>query len=154
MLLDTRALLAPVDAAWLGESVPLLGYAGDDEVATALEVELDIAAALPLRPVHLKAHLAPGGDIAISWVRRSRADTDGWAAEDAPLDFAPEAYRVEIVDGETVVRSITCNTASVSYTLAQQTVDFGGAAAGFTFRVAQVSAVHGPGHWATGDFHD
>ena len=74
------------------------------------------------------------------------------ATEDAPLDHAPEAYRVEIYDGVTLKRTLDVAAPSVTYTAAQQTADFGGAAS-FTFRVAQVSAVHGPGHWATGDFN-
>jgi hypothetical protein len=86
-------------------------------------------------------------------VRRSRSDTDSWATEDAPLDHVPESYRLEIYDGVTLKRSTDVAAPSATYTLAQQTADFGGAATSFTFRVAQLSAVHGPGHWATGDFN-
>jgi hypothetical protein len=101
--------------------------------------------------VHLSA-VADGGDIALSWVRRSRADTDSWATEDAPLDWAPEAYRVEIYDGVTLVRTIDCSVSAVAYTAAQQAADFGGPATSFALKVAQLSALYGPGHWATGDF--
>jgi hypothetical protein len=42
--------------------------------------------------------------------------------------------------------------AAATYTAAQQVADFGGPAISFIWRVAQVSALYGPGHWATGDF--
>jgi hypothetical protein len=89
-----------------------------------------------------------GGDIALRWVRRSRADTDSWAPDDAPLDWAPEAYRVEIYDGASLVRTIEASASAATYTAAQQVADFGGPAASFTWRVAQHSALYGPGHWA------
>jgi hypothetical protein len=142
-----------VDAAWLGATPELRCFAGAaDGVGTLVDASIDVAAVLPLAPVHLNA-VAVGSDVALSWVRRSRADTESWAVEDAPLDYAPEAYRIEIYDGVTLKRTIASATPSATYTLAQQTSDFGGAAASFDFRVAQASAVHGPGHWAQGDFN-
>ncbi|MEO7224253.1 MAG: glycoside hydrolase TIM-barrel-like domain-containing protein [Devosia sp.] len=152
MLLDSRAELRAVDPAWLGATAELLCFAGPtDAVGVAAEAELGLAPILPLAPVHLLA-VADGGDIALSWVRRSRADTDSWATEDAPLDWAPEAYRVEIYDGVTLVRTIDRAVPAATYTAAQQIADFGGPATSFTFKVAQVSALYGPGHWAIGEF--
>ena len=66
-------------------------------------VTVDLAPSLPLAPVHLVAERLPGSDdVRLSWVRRSRADPDNWALEDAPADFVPEAYRLRILDGEIV----------------------------------------------------
>jgi len=153
MVLDGRVATEPIDPVWLGETAELLCFAGpSDGVGVATEVEIGIAAILPLSPVHLLAE-ADGSDIAIGWVRRSRADTDSWATEDAPFDWSPEAYRFEIYDGVTLVRTIESASSAVTYTAAQQTSDFGGPATSFGYRVAQVSALYGPGHWATGDFH-
>jgi hypothetical protein len=151
--LDAKVATRLVDAAWLGATPDLRCYAGPgDGVGTIAEANIDLAAILPLTPVHLTAMLMPGGDIELGWVRRSRADSDSWATEDAPLDWAPEAYRLEIRDGPTLKRTIATTAPTTTYTLAQQTNDFGGAAAAFTWRVAQVSAVHGPGHWTQGDY--
>ena len=152
MVLDSRASFEPVDAAWLGQTTELLCFAGAaDATGVAVEASIGLAPMLPLMPVHLHA-VADGSDVALSWVRRSRADTDSWATEDAPLDWAPEAYRVEIFDRATLKRTIDVTAPAASYTAAQQAADFGGPAAAFTWRVAQVSALYGPGHWATGDF--
>jgi hypothetical protein len=152
LLLDSRAELRAVEPAWLGATAELLCFAGQtDGVGVATEAVIGLAPILPLAPVHLSA-VSAGADISLAWVRRSRADTDSWATEDAPLDWAPEAYRVEIYDGVTLVRTIEVSTPLATYTAAQQVADFGGPATSFAFRVAQVSALHGPGHWATGDF--
>ena len=151
LLLDGRAVLEPVDPAWLGATAELLCFAGaTDALGVVTAAATGLAPILPLAPVHLRA-VAAGSDIALGWVRRSRADTDSWASEDAPLDWAPEAYRVEIRDGATLRRVLEVTAPAATYTAAQQTADFGGPATGFTWRVAQVSALYGPGHWANGD---
>jgi hypothetical protein len=153
MVLDDGVEVAPLDPAWLGAAAELLCFAGPtDATGVVADVEIGLAPILPLAPVHLSA-VADGGDIALGWVRRSRADIDSWATEDAPLDWAPEAYRVEIFDGSTLMRTIAATAPSATYTAAQQASDFGGPATSFAFRVAQVSALYGPGHWANGDFN-
>ena len=72
--------------------------------------------------------------------------------DDAPLDFVPEAYRVTIFNGVTPVRTIDATTATVAYSLAQQSADFGAPPASFAFTVAQKSPLYGPGHAATATF--
>jgi len=59
---------------------------------------------------------------------------------------------VSIFDGATLVRQITSSISSVTYSSAEQTADFGSLPATFTFNVSQVSAVHGPGNVANGEF--
>lgn len=153
IVLDGRVPTESIDPAWLGETAELLCFAGpSDGVGVATEVEIGLAAILPLSPVHLWAEM-DGSDIAIGWVRRSRADTDSWATEDAPHDWLPEAYRVEIYDGVTLVRTVEAASPAITYTAGQQAADFGGPATSFGYRVAQLSALYGPGHWATGDFN-
>jgi hypothetical protein len=154
LLLDARAAVEPVDSAWLGATAELLCFTGPNDAAgVTVEADLDLAAILPLRPVHLRATAQPSGDIVLGWVRRSRSDTESWASEDAPLDQLPEAYRVEIYDGATLKRTADVSAPSFSYAPADQIADFGGPASSFGFRVAQLSPVHGPGHWANGDFN-
>jgi hypothetical protein len=152
LLLDSHVVMEPVDPAWLGATAELLCFAGStDAMGVTAQVELGLTPILPLAPVHLRAR-ADDGDIALSWMRRSRADTDSWAPDDAPLDWAPEAYRVEIYAGATLKRTIEAAAPAATYTAAQQSADFGGAPTSFAWRVAQLSALYGPGHWANGDF--
>ncbi len=154
LLLDGRVATLPVSASWLDSTAELRSFAGAaDGVGVASEVAISLAPMLPLRPVHLHG-IRSGGDIALNWMRRSRADSDSWAADDAPLDWAPEAYRLEIYNGATLLRSIEIAAPAAIYSAAQQTADFGAPPASFNFRVAQLSALYGPGHWAEGEFHD
>jgi hypothetical protein len=92
-------------------------------------------------------------DIEFTWTRRSRADADGWGIADAPLDIAPEAYRVTVFSGVTPVRTIEATGPAAAYSGAQQAADFGSPPSSFSFTVAQVNPALGPGHAAQGTFH-
>ena len=155
VVLDERPLLVPVPPQWLGETRTLRAYAGrSDPTGTTVAADLDLGPVLPLPPVHLRAERGAGSaDVALSWIRRSRADTDSWAVSDAPLDQAPEAYSLTILDGAAPVRTIETATPGATYTAAQQTADFGGPPAGFAFQVAQKSPVFGAGPAKEGAFN-
>ena len=99
-----------------------------------------------LPPVHLRATRdAVSGDVAISWVRQTRTGGDPWEPVETPLGEASEAYRIDILDGVTVVRSVTTLMPSFTYPVAQQTADFGALPGEIGVRVRQVSATEGPG---------
>lgn len=154
MLLDGRVASLPLAADWLGETRSLRAYAGsDDATGTALEIALDAAPALPLPPVHLRAQRLAGGDIALGWQRCSRADGAGWGLLDVPLEHMPERYSLSIANAGLTLRTLEVAAPSAIYSLADQTSDFGGPAAGFDFSVAQISPLLGAGHAATGVFH-
>lgn len=149
MVLDGHVGTSRVPSEWLGSAVNLRCYAGRTDAEGVLaEADASIDPVLPLRPVHLAANRLDNGDIVLRWVRRSRADADSWATEDAPLEHQPEAYSVTIHDGPMLARSIEAADPEVVYSLAEQTADFGGPATGFVWKVAQRSAVYGTGHWA------
>jgi hypothetical protein len=155
VVLDERPLLLPVPPQWLGESRALRAYAGRaDPTGVGFTADLDVAPALPLAPVHLQAERGAGSsDVALSWMRRSRADTDSWAVNEAPLEHQPEAYAVTILDGPDDVRIIDAVAPGAIYTAAQQAADFGAPPPDFAFRVAQKSPVLGTGHAAEGQFN-
>jgi hypothetical protein len=154
VLLDGAPTMLPVPIAWLGGDVDLRVFAGpSDGVGQVVPVDFGLDPVLPLAPVHLKAVRAVGGDVALSWVRRSRADGDSWIPDDAPLDYAPEAYRVTIFNGLTAVRSIDVTTPAAAYPAAQQTADFGSLPSSFGFTVAQKSPLFGAGHATSGTFN-
>ncbi|MCP1337271.1 baseplate multidomain protein megatron [Futiania mangrovi] len=100
----------------------------------------------PLSPVHLRARRDPAtGDIAFGWIRRTRLGGDSWEGE-VPLAEEREVYRLEILSGATPVRIVETATPTWSYPAAAQTADFGAPVGGaLTVRVAQVSALFGPG---------
>ncbi|MFM1864012.1 MAG: hypothetical protein RLZ26_2534, partial [Pseudomonadota bacterium] len=56
----------------------------------------------PYAPAHLRLRRAAGA-LEFGWIRRTRIDGDGWAAEEVPLGEAFEAYRLRVLrDGATL----------------------------------------------------
>ena len=154
VILDSRVVALPVEPAWLGEMRALRLYAGSvDIVGTPLSLAVDPGPALPLPPVHLRARRQPNGDIALTWIRCSRADGDGWGLADAPLEHGPEAYRLTINEGGVVRRVIDVAQPQALYASADQLLDFASLPGAFSFSVAQLSPVLGAGHAASGVFH-
>jgi hypothetical protein len=100
--------------------------------------------ARPLSPVHVRGRRS-AGDLAISWVRRTRSGGDSWTASEVPLSEEYEAYEVDIVNGATVKRTIAVSQPAATYTAAQQIADFGATQASIAVRICQMSAVWGRG---------
>jgi hypothetical protein len=98
----------------------------------------------PYAPAHVRGSRS-GGDLALSWVRRTRIGGDGWSIAEVPLSEADERYEVDILDGATVKRTIASTLPSALYTAAQQTADFGAPQAAVSVRVHQISAAAGRG---------
>lgn len=98
VLLDPAALL-PLTGS--GPMVTVAAQGQGDATPVMATRAVDGRALLPLAPVHLRLD----GTV-VRWVRRSRL---GWAwidGADAPLAEETEAYRVEIVAGEALLRSV------------------------------------------------
>jgi hypothetical protein len=108
----------------------------------------------PYAPCNLEAEKNAGtGDWALSWTRRTRVGGTWTSGALIPLGETTEEYEVEILNGSTVVRTITgLTSATAAYTAAQQTTDFGApvAAGALDWRVYQISASVGRGFAATG----
>ena len=98
----------------------------------------------PLSPAHVRGARA-AGDLAITWVRRTRIGGDSWDAVEVPLGEDTERYEVDILDGATVKRTLTATSPTATYTAAQQTADFGAPQSSVSLRVYQLSPVHGRG---------
>ena len=92
-----------------------------------------------------------GGDLALSWVRRTRIGGDSWDAVEVPLGEETERYEIDILDGTDVVRTLATTTPAATYTAAEQTADFGAPQSSIDLRVYQLSTVFGRGtpHAAT-----
>lgn len=98
----------------------------------------------PLSPVHVRATRA-SDDIDMSWIRRTRSGGDSWDTSEVPLSEAQELYEVDVLDGSNVKRTLHATSPQVTYTSADQTVDFGGPQSAVTVHVYQISAVIGRG---------
>jgi hypothetical protein len=100
----------------------------------------------PYSPVHLEAAGTPGNDLALGWVRRTRIGGDRWDIPDVPLGEEAERYLVRVTQGETILREETVTAPRWTYTAAAQAAD--GLSGAFELRVAQISALFGPGRFA------
>jgi hypothetical protein len=98
----------------------------------------------PLSPVHVKGQFS-SGDMIIGWVRRTRIDGDGWEQTEVPLGEESEAYEIDIMNGSTVVRTLTASLPGATYTAAQQAADFGAPQPSYTLRIYQLSPIYGRG---------
>jgi hypothetical protein len=101
----------------------------------------------PYAPVHLTQVKEAGGDITLSWTRRTRFGGDDWGYDDVPLNETSERYDVVITGGRTL--SVVGGN-SVSYTLANQVADFGSGQASVGWTIYQISNLYGRGAPANG----
>jgi hypothetical protein len=103
-------------------------------------------------PAQLRLRRDPAG-LALSWIRRTRINGDSWNVTEVPLGEELEQYLLEILNGATVVRSITLATSDYIYSTPNMTADFGAPQTSLTFRVAQVSATTGAGPFTQRTLH-
>ncbi|MEN5276127.1 glycoside hydrolase/phage tail family protein [Brucella sp. TWI432] len=127
-----------------------IGAAGktfSDEYFDTVKVIGGLNALRPLSPVHLRAERLGNGDLSLHWIRRGRVDADSWMGADIPLGEDAEAYRIEIWQGETLVRSLEVQTPSWIYPNAERMAEVG--ANSFELRIAMLSARIGAGDFAS-----
>ena len=148
VVLDEALVRADLAAAERGlpltwRAAPAGGSASGASMSETVETWRGLSAR-PWSPAHLRVK-AQGGDRLVTWIRRARLAGDGWDAE-VPLGEEREVYRVEILDGETVVRAAETATPTYVYTAAQRAADFpAGPTRALAVRVAQGSALFGWG---------
>jgi hypothetical protein len=116
---------------------------GDTTYTTALHTFRGIGL-LPYSPTHIRG-LRSNGDIALSWVRRTRIDGDSWDTADVPLGEDTERYEIDILSGATVKRTLTSTSTTAEYPAASQVADFGSLQSSLSVRVFQISATAGRG---------
>ncbi|NJO82928.1 MAG: hypothetical protein HC828_08980 [Blastochloris sp.] len=94
--------------------------------------------------VHVKATRS-SGDLAITWIRRTRGFVRQYSGSSAPLLTSNESYEIDIMDGSTVVRTISSSTPSATYTSADQTTDFGSPQSSIVTRIYELTTEYGRG---------
>ncbi len=99
----------------------------------------------PFSPVEIKGTRDVSNNLTITWVRRSRIGGEWKDLIDVPLGEASESYQVDIMNGSTVVRTLTSTSPTASYSAANQTTDFGSPQSSLTVKVYQMSATVGRG---------
>jgi hypothetical protein len=117
--------------------------AGSGDAAVADTSFMIVGNALrPLAPAHLRVQ-RDGGDIGVSWVRRSRSGFAWIDFVDTPIGEDREAYRIEVhLDGR-LVRQVDVAAVAFSYPSADRIADGDGGVVDIS--VAQLSGTIGPG---------
>ncbi|MFC5067807.1 baseplate multidomain protein megatron [Flaviflagellibacter deserti] len=123
-----------------------------DPMAVEFAATPSSLALMPFAPVHLRGRRTSAG-VEMSWIRRTRSGGDSWEVAEVPLAEESEAYRVEVLDGGEVVRTINVLSPSALYTNADETADFGGPQESLSIRVMQISALAGAGRAAETILH-
>ncbi len=148
VLLDPVALL-PFDApvGRIGGTLMFKAVGPGDPAGGVPVVTTQVTgqALRPLGPVHVRGSRAGGGDIDIRWTRRSRQGFDWIDGADAPLGEESERYELTIGSAGPVLRTSTAFEPRFTYIAADQTADFGGPVVDVDVRIAQTSALTGPG---------
>ena len=117
------------------------GY--DDPSYTHLIEAFDGIGLRPYAPTHLRAAEDAGGDLSVSWIRRTRIDGDSWQSVEVPLGEAAESYQVQILKDQALIREATVSSAAFTYSAAAKSAD--GVTGSFDIAVAQVSDRFGSG---------
>ena len=98
----------------------------------------------PLAPVQLKNVTGATG-VLLSWIRCTRVNGDSWELSEVPLGEDSEVYKLYILNGTSVVRSVTVGAPNYLYAVADMIADFGSVPASFNVQLSQVSQAFGPG---------
>lgn len=99
----------------------------------------------PRAPVHARGTRDGSNNLTIDWVRRTRLITPGLGAGPVPLNEETEAYRVDVMSGATVLRTIAATSPQASYSAAEQTADGTTPGDPVTVKIYQLSASRGRG---------
>jgi len=100
----------------------------------------------PLSPVHIRGKRnASNADVVITWRRRTRSPGNFFGRRKGPLLEESEEYEVDVLDGGSVVRTLTTTNQQVTYTESQQVSDFGSVQDSYDVRIYQMSQAVGRG---------
>jgi hypothetical protein len=119
-----------------------------DEV-TAIAVTPAAVRIKPLSPVHIRGERDESGDLTITWVRRARVNADWEDGYETALDETVEAYEIDVLSDDIVLRTLSSGTPEASYDASMQTTDFGAPQSALSVAVYQLSTRVGRGYPGT-----
>lgn len=101
---------------------------------------------LPYSVCHDDATQDGSNNVIITWVRRTRTGGEWEDLVNAFESEPSESYEVDIMDGVDVKRTLTSSIATVTYSITDQTTDFGGAISTLTCEIYKMHDVFGRGY--------
>ena len=120
------------------------------EGVAALEAQVDLTftpaavGLLPYAPAQARMVRTDDG-VTFHFHRRTRMNGDSWELADVPLNEAAEAYEIDILDGATIVRTLSSAVPMAAYSNAEELADFGSAQLNHHLHIYQLSEALGRG---------
>ena len=100
----------------------------------------------PYAPINLAATVDNVGNITINWIRRDRHAGNRSDYENFPLSESSEKWEVEVLNTQTVTRTIESTNNKVVYLASDQVLDFGSVQNSITLQIYQLSSEVGRGY--------
>jgi hypothetical protein len=120
---------------------------GDTLLATdAITYNYKGVAFKPYSPVHITGMRDGSNNLTIHWIRRTRIGGYWQDFVDIPLNETTEAYEIDVMNGTSVVRTISSSITNAMYSAADQTADFGSVQSSLDIKIYQLSASIGRGY--------
>lgn len=119
---------------------------GDWDDAAQTSLKYNAASLRCFSPVHVKGTRDGSGNITLSWIMRARWNGEWVDGIDTPLFEDTEAYQIDVLNGDKVIRTLTATTPTVSYNAVDQTTDFGAAQSVLSVAVYQINSTIGRGY--------
>lgn len=120
----------------------------DEQLENAITITYAANAFKPFAPCNSKAVRETDDDIKITWERQDRLPDSGrntWFNYQTLTNSDEQLYYIEIYDGDNDVRLLSSITETVTYTAAQQVVDFGSVQSSIKCKIYQNSIDVGNG---------
>lgn len=146
ILIDDRVQRIPMDEDRIGQtySYAAVTYGADIQDAIIYDFANTAISMRPYSPSHVEGTRDGSDNLTITWKRRTRYGGE-WRNSVDITDSDPMTFEVDIMNGSTVVRTISVTAETASYTAAEQTTDFGSTQSSLTVRVYQLNTVFGRG---------
>ena len=148
LLLDPATLtrVSSLDEVGIERLYRTVSIGSDPSLPDAIGFTNEATSLKPHAPVHIQGSRNGAGDLTITWVRRTRHGGAWRDLVDVPLNETSESYEIDVLDqDDTVLRTLISSSATVAYTAADQTSDFGAPQSSITVAIHQLSAAVGRG---------
>ncbi|MDH3660910.1 MAG: phage tail protein, partial [Alphaproteobacteria bacterium] len=148
LLLDPATLtrVSSLDEVGIERLYRTVSIGSDPSLPDAIAFTNEATSLKLYAPVHIRGSRNGAGDLTITWIRRTRYGGAWRDLVDVPLNETTEAYEVDVFDGAgEVLRTIASSTPTATYTVADQTADFGAPQSSITTSIHQLSAAVGRG---------
>ena len=142
LVMDAAVLSRVMGASEIGDTdyYKVVSQGRGEETGFGVVVPFTAAAQKPYSPVQGALTRNTGtGAWSITAKRRTRIGGNRVNGQDVPLGETAESWSCDIMNGSTVVRTITGSSLPLSYSSAQQTTDFGSPQTHLTVKLYQVS---------------